>query len=126
MEWELKQRIAGAAEDGWHPTDSDYDEISKVNGANVKAADDGVELPIFVGGVVLLIGSGHEDVRVAYVKRQQDVEQGTVAVKKGGAFSKGSFVAKGISAKPDLVTRLVTEFSDKRILALPRRSSRPC
>ncbi len=113
---QLAERIEEAGIEGWHPTDSDYDEISRINGENVKEADDGDALPIHVGGVVMLIGAGHEATRVNYVQRQQDYEQGTVTVKKAGPFSKGTLATKGISAKKDLVTTLVAEFSDKKVV----------
>jgi hypothetical protein len=112
--WEKgRQAFADAT---WSPDDAALDRVSTKNGQNVKAAGDGDSLPIRVGGVLALIGSGHDPQSVNYVERQGDFEQGSLTVTKGGAFSKGGIEVKGLSpGKEGLVTAVVTNFSDKKV-----------
>lgn len=100
----------------WHPTDKDYEGVISTNGANVKASAGGNRLKVLAGGVLVLIGSGHDAKHTTYVQRQADLEDGWVTVKKGGAFSKGTLTVTGISAKQGVVKSQIGEFSDKSVV----------
>ena len=106
-----------AVEDGgdWQPDDTALDEITKTNQANVKGSGDGEMLDIRAGGLLVLVGDGHEDNHMVYVLRQGDLEQGAVTVTKGGVFSKGKLDVKGIGAKQALVRTALEAISDKTI-----------
>jgi hypothetical protein len=103
------------AEDTWSPDDTALAAVTQRNSDNVKATADGASAPIIAGGVLALIGAGHDPRVVGYVRRQGDLEEGSVTVSKGGAFSKGDIEVKGISAKEALVKTLIEEFSDKKV-----------
>jgi hypothetical protein len=89
-------------------------DIASVNGDNVKAVDDGDELPCQVGGFVLLIGDGHDTEHSAYARFQEDQVAGTVTVHKGGFTDPGSLEFKGIPpSKEGVVESAVSRFSKK-------------
>jgi hypothetical protein len=112
---ELDQKRAAFENDTWSPDDAALAAVTKRNGDNVKATADGGSAPIIAGGVLALIGDGHDPRVDAYVRRQSDLEQGSITVTKGGAFSKGAITVKGIAAKETLVKTLVEEISDKKL-----------
>ncbi len=100
----------------WIPNDNDFAEIVEKNRQNIKEVDDGGEAGVAVGGLLVIIGAGHEPETAAYVKRQSDLEEGILTVTKGGAFSKGKLEVKGISpAKQELVRKSIEEFSEKKV-----------
>jgi hypothetical protein len=99
----------------WTPNDADLDKVVQKNETNVKAMDDKSSVDLEVGGVLVLVGSGHEDDPVAYVKRQGDHEKGTLTVKRS-PFGAGTVVVKGISPKKrELITMSIEKFSDKSV-----------
>jgi hypothetical protein len=98
----------------WVPGEADQEAIASVNGDNVKAVDDGDELPCQVGGFVLLIGDGHDTEHSAYARFQEDQVAGTVTVHKGGFTDPGSLEFKGIPpSKEGVVESAVSRFSKK-------------
>jgi hypothetical protein len=99
----------------WLPTEAEYDKIADKNGANVKATGNGGDISVVAGGGVVLIGPGHPRRPADYVRRQADIEEGSIKVTKGGAFSKGAFQVTGISKKQTLVREALKDFSDKKI-----------
>jgi hypothetical protein len=106
---------AGPGRD-WTPNDAMLDRISALNAEKVKDAADGASLPIKAGGVLVLIGEGHEADPANYVRRQGDFSEGTIKVAKGGAFSKGGIKVSGISGgSRDLVKMSIGLFSDKKV-----------
>lgn len=113
---EARPAIAAAATGSvWQPKDADLDQVTELNRANVKATDDGDDVVVKAGGLLVLIGSGHSADAQAYVVRQNDFEDGRITVTKGGVFSKGKLAVKGISAKQDLVETALGEISDKTV-----------
>lgn len=106
----------GAADvSDWVPDDAAWDEINQLNQRNVKTTDDGDQVAIVAGGLLVLIGDGHSRRAGDYVNRQGDKEEGILEVAKGGTFSRGSIEVSGISAKQDLVRTTIGEFSDKKV-----------
>lgn len=104
-----------AAQTAWSPDDAALDKVVGKNQSTVKGMDDGSSVDIQVGGVLVLVGGGHEDDPVAYVKRQGDYEKGTLTVKRS-VFGAGNVVIKGISAaKQELIKMSVAKFSDKSV-----------
>ena len=101
--------------DAWQPDQAAVDAIKTLNESNVKATDDKGTGRVLAGGLLVLIGDGHDADAIAYVSRQDDVESGRFRVTKGGAFSKGGLALTGIQKKQELVTRAVAEFSDKKV-----------
>jgi hypothetical protein len=99
----------------WQPNDAVLKTITDLNAANVKALPDGKTADILAGGLLVLFGDGHGDDETAYVRRQQDFEEGTFTVAKGGAFSPGSIDFAGISAKRAAVEQAVEAFSKKKV-----------
>jgi hypothetical protein len=100
----------------WAPEDDDFARISAFNQQKVKDTPDGGSISLAAGGVMLLIGAGHEANAANYVKRQDDLTEGTLTVKKGGAFSKGGITITGIApAKQRMVKDAIEEFSDKKV-----------
>jgi hypothetical protein len=99
----------------WVPDDAAYKTVREQNAKALKATPDDGSVAIVAGGAILLVGAEHERRPGDYVRRQTDVEEGQLTVKKGGAFSKGSIEVKGISAKQALVKSEIGEFSDKKI-----------
>lgn len=97
------------------PDDAALDAVTNLNRDNVKATEDGEVISVLSGGVLTLIGTGHEADWLSYVRRQGDFEEGSLKVKKGGAFSKGKVTVKGISGKQSLVKTMVESFSDKSV-----------
>ena len=79
-----------ALDSDWQPDDKALTAIETRNAANVKNLPDGDGGDILAGGLLVLIGDGHDDDAVGYVERQDDFEQGTFQVGKGGAFSAGT------------------------------------
>jgi len=107
---------AGSVKADWIPDDNAYREISNKNAANIKATDNKASASIAVGGVLVLIGEDHDPEPVSYIRRQANMEEGTLTVTKGGAFSAGSIEVKGVSSKnQDLVRASIGEFSDKKV-----------
>lgn len=99
----------------WVPDDDDLSEVSDQNAENVKGAANKAELSIAAGGVLVLIGEGHDVKPIEYVKRQGDFEQGTLTVTRS-AFGAGSVVVKGLSgSKQGLVEQSVALFSNKSV-----------
>ena len=78
-------------------------------------AGDGEVVSILSGGTLTLIGTNHEAHPLSYVRRQGDFEEGSLKVKKGGAFSKGKITVTGISGKQTLVKMMIESFSDKAV-----------
>ena len=100
----------------WDPDDAALQRIVTLNTQKVKDTADGASVSISAGGVLVLIGEGHEADPVNYVRRQGDLSEGTVTVTKGGAFSKGGLKVNGIApAKQDLVKQSIEMFSDKKV-----------
>jgi hypothetical protein len=109
----------GASDDSkWVPNDAAYKEISEKNAQAIKDTANGGSVAIVAGGAVVLVGNAHGRRPADYVRRQTDIEEGLLTVKKGGAFSKGSIEVKGISAKQSIVRSEISEFSDKKITFL--------
>jgi hypothetical protein len=102
-------------ETDWVPADEDYTRIRQHNQQAVKDTENKGTISIVAGGMVVLIGPGHRDQEAGYVRRQGDIEEGQIAVTKGGAFSKGEIKVNGISAKQALVKQEIGEFSDKKV-----------
>jgi hypothetical protein len=115
MERQQQEQAEAARKANWIPTDDDYKAISALNASNIKDVGDGATLTVIAGGAMALIGSGHSAQAVGYVRRQGDLEEGTLSVTKGGAFSKGGIEVAGISAKQGLVQQLIEEFSAKKV-----------
>lgn len=103
------------ARNDWVPDDNALAAVTKKNGENVKATADGDSVGIAAGGLLAVIGDGHDQRVLYYIGRQGDLEEGEITVTKGGAFSKGGLTVKGISGKRDLVKTLIAEFSDKKV-----------
>ena len=99
----------------WQPNDTVLKTVTDLNAANVKALPDGNTATIIAGGLLVLLGAGHGDDETAYVGRQQDFEQGTFTVTKGGAFNPGSLDVAGISAKRAVVEQAVGAISKKKV-----------
>ncbi len=99
----------------WTPNDAALDQVTNLNSNNVKAAGDGEVVSVLSGGTLTLVGLNHEVGPLSYVRRQADFEEGSLKVKKGGAFSKGSVSVTGISGKKDLVKMMIESFSDKSV-----------
>ena len=113
---EITQNTSGPGLN-WSPKDSDLDRIKALNEQKVKDLADKASIKIRVGGVLMLIGDGHEGDAENYVKRQGDASEGTITVKKGGAFSKGSLDVAGIpSGQQGLVEQSIALFSDKKVV----------
>lgn len=100
----------------WTPTDADWDSINAKNQQTIKDADDGATLPVYAGGLLLVVGDAHDRWVVDYVRRQQDLEYGDLTVTKGGTFSSGRFEITGISAKQSVVEAALQQVSDKKIV----------
>lgn len=101
----------------WSPADADLDRIKNMNAQKVKDTPDGKTIKIRVGGLLMLIGDGHEGDAENYVRRQGDSSQGTITVKKGGAFTKGTVTVDGVpSGQQGLVEKSIGEFSDKNVV----------
>lgn len=108
-------RLDSGADD-WVPANDELAKIRDVNQENVKETKNKKDVAIAVGGVLVLIGEGHRPSPVAYVKRQNDFEEGVITITKAGAFSKGTLAVKGISgAKQKLVEDTLGEFSEKKV-----------
>jgi hypothetical protein len=101
--------------DTWVPDDAAVNRVQKQNQENVKDTDNKDQIALVAGGALVLIGGDHDAKAAAYVRRQADVEEGIMTVKKGGAFSKGSIEVKGVSANRVLVEKVIGEFSDKKV-----------
>jgi Putative adhesin Stv domain len=99
----------------WSPKDEDLDKATNKNRDNVKATADGDDVEVQSGGVLVLVGDGHDAEAVGYVQRQGNYEQGTVTVGKGGAFSKGKLEVAGVSKNQALVQTALEAISDKKI-----------
>lgn len=109
-------RGPGTEEDlNWLPTDDEFAKIATKNSANVKATGDKENISVVAGGGVVLIGPGHLRRPADYVRRQTDIEEGSIKVTKGGAFSKGTLQITGISKKQTIVREALKDFSDKKI-----------
>lgn len=108
-------KMADLADSHWTPKDADLDKVVETNQANVKAMDDKSSVNIEVGGVLVLVGGGHEADPESYVKRQGDHEKGTLTVKRS-PFGAGNVVIKGISpSKQQLIKMSIEKFSDKTV-----------
>jgi hypothetical protein len=111
--------IVGANTEGpgvdWTPNDATLDTVTARNQETVKAAGDGEVVSVLSGGTLTLIGTQHEASPLSYVRRQADFEEGSLKVKKGGAFSKGKITVTGISGKQTLVKMMIESFSDKAV-----------
>jgi hypothetical protein len=105
----------GVSVTDWKPGADDLRGIREKNAQNVKRCDDGGTVSVVAGGTVVLIGEGHAALEADYLRRQTDIEEGQITVKKGGAFSKGGLEVTGISAKQTLVKSEIGEFSDKKV-----------
>jgi hypothetical protein len=105
----------GSAAATWTPDDANLDSVTAKNRDNVKAAGDNEVVSVLSGGTLTLIGLGHGARELSYVRRQADFEEGSLKVKKGGAFSKGKVSVMGISGKQTLVKTMVESFSDKSV-----------
>lgn len=104
-----------AAGIAWSPDDTALDLAVSTNQSNVKDLDDKASVDIEVGGVLVLVGAGHAEEALQYVRRQGDYESGTLTVKRS-LFGAGSMVIEGISAgKQSLVQMSVEKFSDKSV-----------
>jgi hypothetical protein len=99
----------------WVPNDTAFAAITQINSQNVKSSRDGKTMTIVAGGVLVLIGPGHNQQAVNYVKTQGDEEHGTLTVTKGSAFSKGGLAVTGISAKQPVVKLMISKFSEKSV-----------
>ncbi len=109
--------ILEAAESGgdWQPDDAALRRITGKNRDALKAAADGGTVLLRAGGLLVLMGDDQFTDAQVYVVRQEDFEEGSITVTKGGAFSKGGLRVAGISAKQDLVRSAAQEVSDKKV-----------
>ncbi len=99
----------------WTPAKNDVEKAQKLNQDNVKDTENKGQVALAAGGALVLIGEGHDHKAAAYVRKQADLEEGIMTVKKAGAFGKGSIEVKGISKNRGLVEKLIGEFSDKKV-----------
>ena len=106
---------AGPGVDDWEPDADGFNDIREKNAQNVKNTADGGTVSVVAGGKVVLIGGKHQTWPGSYVRRQPDIEEGQITVKKGGAFSKGGLEVTGITAKQALVKSEIGEISDKKV-----------
>ncbi len=111
----LDAKKAKFAADTWIPDNAAVDAAQIKSRNNVKAIADGGNGPIYAGGAIMLVGSGHNPRIVAYVERQGDYETGVVNVTKGSAFSKGALKVSGVSGHKDLVEQMLKEFTGKKV-----------
>ncbi len=98
----------------WVPTDAEYDRINNQSRTNLGSLAPNAKASITVGGIMLVIGSGHGAPPIAYLDRQQDREQGLITAKKG-AFG-DSYQVSGLSkGKQAMVKQALAKLTDKKI-----------
>jgi hypothetical protein len=105
-----KAQKAQFASEHWEPDDDAKKAVQLKNQKNLP--DDGTA-PIYAGGVVMLIGGGHNPRVEAYVERQAGREQGRLVAVKGGPFK--VIKVSGISKNKAMVEGLLKEISDKKV-----------
>ncbi|MDE3205256.1 MAG: hypothetical protein KGQ66_13700 [Acidobacteriota bacterium] len=107
--------LSDATDIAWSPDDAAIDLAEAKNQANVKDLDDKASVDLEVGGVLVLIGDGHDEKALQYVRRQKDYEGGTLTVKRS-LFGAGSVVIEGVSSgKQSLIEMSIGKFSDKSV-----------
>jgi hypothetical protein len=100
----------------WVPSNPDYKRYNDLSAKKVKATPDGGSIRIRAGGALMLVGDDHDPNAENYMRQQPDLSEGKLTVKKGGAFSRGSFQVDGISlAKRNLVEQALGKFSEKKV-----------
>jgi hypothetical protein len=99
----------------WSPDDAAWGQVNEINRQTIKDAEDGDTLPLYVGGVLALVGSGHPAQVVDYVRRQTDLEYGDLTVTKGGTFGSGKLTITGVMGKQSIVEAALEEISDKKV-----------
>jgi hypothetical protein len=91
---EMRQGTHGPGAD-WVPSNDDFDRIAKLNAQKLNDTPNGGKIRLRVGDPLVVIGDGHEGTVENYLKRKEDVSEGTITVKKGSAF-KGTLTVEGI------------------------------
>jgi hypothetical protein len=86
------------AED-WLPDNTAVDQIKQQNTAQIKLLTPARPVGLAAGGGIVLMGEDHRPGPASFVKRQGNMEEGQIILKKGGAFSKEKIEVKGISDK---------------------------
>jgi hypothetical protein len=100
----------------WVPNDAALTRISELNAEKLKDTPAGQTVKVVVGGLLMLIGDGHEGDALTYVRRQGDISEGVITVTKAGAFSKGTLQFSGIKpGQQGLVEKSVKLFSEKKV-----------
>lgn len=104
----------------WQPTEGDFDEIARVNAANVKNAPDGGRIPYVINGFFFLIGTGHDAYNDWAEGREEKGVQasirGEVRVRKAGIRGAGYIDVSGCPPmSQQLVIDSVARFSEKEV-----------
>lgn len=111
----------GLAEDkSWKPEGDHLAEVTEKNRENVKSTKDGKTVGVVVAGKLVLIGDGHDNDAIDYIRRQPDFEEGEIEVTKSSIFTKGkgTLELRGITKAPNrkLVKEMLNDFSEKEVV----------
>jgi hypothetical protein len=80
----------------WVPSKDDFERIAKLNAQRIKDTPTNKAIRVRVGDPLVAVGDDHEGNVENYLKRKQDVSEGTITVnKKAGAF-RGELTVEGI------------------------------
>jgi hypothetical protein len=114
----LQDNVRMGEDPEWKPGDSDLEQVAAVNGRNVKDAGDGTILDYQLGGLLFLIGDGHDGQHSAYARFQRNAMVGTLTVHKGGILSgAGSLQVENVPpAQQGVVEAAVAAFSEKEVV----------
>jgi hypothetical protein len=110
-----RQGDAAQADTSWEPTEGDFANVNSTNQSYVKEGDEDTTHSWEAGGFLVLLGDGHDQSFVDWVRGRPDYANGTFEIGRS-TFGAGKITFTGAPAShQDTITWAVGQFSDKAV-----------